>query len=255
MNREVLAMKYLNAIGLVLVLVMNYLAQSLPLGGRTTQSLSAQYPSLVTPAGYAFSIWLLIYALLIGFVIYSFTHAGRLSKAVKAVGIYFPLSCVFNAGWLLVWHHEYLYASVFVMLALLVTLIAIYTRVRAAGEAYVSMGDRWLVRVPFSLYLGWICVASIVNISSVLHASDWDGFGLSDALWAQIVLAVGALIGLAIAFTRRDALVPLVFVWAYVAICVKQQDNQAVVYTAAALAAVLAAASIIAFLRSMRTAS
>ncbi|WP_214626386.1 tryptophan-rich sensory protein [Paenibacillus agaridevorans] len=248
-------MRYVHAIGLVLVLVMNVLAQRLPLGGRTTGELSAKYPSLVTPAGYAFSIWLLIYAFLIGFVIYSFTHAGRNSKAVQAVGFYFPLSCVFNAGWLLAWHYEYVNASVFVMLALLLTIIAIYTRVRAAGETYVSMGERWFVRVPFSLYLGWICVATIVNISSALHASKWDGFGLSETLWAPIVLAVGAVIALAIAFTRRDAVAPLVFVWAYVAICMKQQDHPAVVYTAAVLAVVLAAAAVLAFLRSMRTAS
>jgi hypothetical protein len=248
-------MRFVNVIALVLVLAMNGLAQRLPLGGKTTGELSAQYPTMITPAGYAFSIWLLIYALLIGFVIYSFTPQGRKSDAVRAAGIYFPLSCLFNAGWLLAWHYEYVTASVFVMLALLLSLIAIYTRVRSTGAAFVSMADRWLVRLPFSIYLGWICVATIVNVSAALYDGGWDRFGLSDTFWTVLMLAVAATLALWIGMKRTDAAVILVFVWAFIAIAVKQQAFPTIVYVAAALAAALALAAGLAFARGVRAAA
>lgn len=234
---------------------MNALAQSLPLGGKTTGELSAQYPTLITPAGYAFSIWLLIYALLIGFVIYSFTPQGRKSEAVRTAGFYFPLSCLFNAAWLVAWHYEYVAASVFVMLALLLTLIAIYTRVRATGAAFVSMADRWLARLPFSIYLGWICVATIVNVAAALYDGGWGGFGLPDEFWTLLMLAVAAAIALWIGMKRADAPFILVFVWAFIAIAVKQQAFPAIVYMAVALAAALVIAACLVFVRSVRHAA
>ncbi|WP_337102924.1 tryptophan-rich sensory protein [Paenibacillus sp. YIM B09110] len=235
-------MRVLNALGLILVLVMNVLADKLPLGGKTTGELSAQYPVLIMPAGYAFGIWLVIYALLIAFVVYSFTNRGRESKSVQAVGIYFVLSCIFNVGWLLAWHYEYVNSSVFIMLALLLSLIAIYLRINSSiVRTAATTSDRWLVRLPFSLYLGWICVATIVNVACALYAAEWQGFGLSEETWAIIMLSVAFLLALWIGVTKRDPVFMLVFVWAFVAIFVKQQQaHSAVAVTAILFAGIIA---------------
>ncbi|MGO4542169.1 tryptophan-rich sensory protein [Paenibacillus sp. 2TAB19] len=248
-------MRVLNAAALVLVIVMNVLADRLPLGGKTTGELSAQYPVLITPAGYAFGIWLVIYALLIAFVVYSFTKRGRKSKAVQAVGIYFILSCLFNVAWLLAWHYEYVNSSVFIMLALLLSLIAIYLRINSSGVRTAAISsDRWLVRLPFSLYLGWISVATIVNIACALYAAEWQGFGLSEETWAIIMLSVAFVLAIWVGATRRDPVFMLVFVWAFVAIFVKQQQaHTAVAITAIVLAGIIAACSVVVTLRHRKT--
>lgn len=223
--------RWINLIGLIIVIIVNLLADLLPLGGKTTGQISAQYPVLIVPAGYAFSIWTIIYLLLIGFVIYSFTKKSRESGVIQDIGVFFVLTCIFNSGWLFAWHYEKLVCSVFVMFALLLSLIVIYIRVNARGNQSFTEADYWFVRLPFSIYLGWICVASIVNVASVLYAYNWDGFGLSDTTWTIIMLSIATLLAIWIGFGYTDPAIVLVFVWALAAIAVKQQANAVVANT------------------------
>ncbi|MBD2844092.1 tryptophan-rich sensory protein [Paenibacillus sp. IB182496] len=247
--------RWWNAAGLALVLLMNTLANVLPLGGVTTGEISDRYPVQITPAGYAFSIWSLIYALLLGYVIYQALprHAGN--TGVRAVGIWFLVSCVCNAAWIVLWHYEFLTASVFVMLVLLLSLIAIYRGVRFGGGKSIRpfAGEYLLLRLPFSVYLGWISVATIVNITVVLYAAGWDGFGLSGELWTMLLLGAGTLLAAVIGIAYRDPTYMLVFVWAFAAISIKQRDASpdvaAVALAAAALILLLAIAVLIRALR------
>lgn len=227
--------RWLNVIGVIAVVAVNALANLLPINGQTTGELSAKYPVLVTPAGYAFSIWSLIYALLAGFAIYQARSRSNERPTVQRVGPWFILSCLFNIGWILVWHYEYVYASVAVMLALLITLSALYAKIHAATYR-PTVGESLLVRLPFSIYLGWISVATIVNISAALYKSGWDGFGLADTTWTVIVLALGMIIAFIIGGVYTDPYYVLVFVWAYIAIAYKQHAYETVV-TAALIAA------------------
>ncbi|KQO18003.1 tryptophan-rich sensory protein [Paenibacillus sp. Leaf72] len=246
------AYRWLNAFGLLIVIVVNALAVTLPLGGKTTAQLAAQYPIQFMPAGYAFSIWSLIYLLLAGFVIYSFLPSGRASRLPSQIGILFFVSCLFNAAWIFAWQYEKVYASVFIMLALLITLIAIYTRARTPGWQTATTGERFFVELPFSLYLGWISVATIVNITSALYKSGWQGFGLSETGWTIILLAVAAMLALIIGWSYRDAAFVAVFIWAFIAIIVKQQEHDAIVFSTLAVTIVLALFIVLLLLLKLR---
>ncbi|MNN17679.1 hypothetical protein D3C81_1308730 [compost metagenome] len=233
--------RWLNLLALVLVLIVNLLAERLPLGGKTTGQISAQYPVLIAPAGYAFSIWIVIYALLVGFVIYGFTKRARESKVVQEIGVFFILSCLFNVAWLFFWHYEKIIGSVLIMFGLLLTLIVIYIRVNDRRNDPLTALECWLVRLPFSIYLGWICVATIVNVASALYAIEWNGFGLSDTIWTIIMLTVATLIAFWLGLKFTDPAVVLVFIWAFIAISVKQQAYPSIAVTSIVLALLLVA--------------
>ncbi|MEK3881761.1 tryptophan-rich sensory protein [Paenibacillus sp. PL2-23] len=211
--------RILNTLGLALVLVMNGLANSLPLNGQTTGELSAKYPVMITPAPYAFSIWLLIYALLTLFVIYQWLPSQWNNPVIRAVNPWFVISCLLNASWIVLWHYEYIAASVFVMFALLLTLIAIYLGVRNPS-LQPSARDKLLVRLPFSIYLGWISVASIVNVAVALYDAGWQGFGLSETTWTLIMIGFAIALAMHMAIKYRDVAFVLTILWALIAIAV-----------------------------------
>jgi len=231
--------RLLNLFALVMMLIVNLLAERLPLGGKTTGQISAQYPVLIAPAGYAFSIWLVIYTLLIGFVLYGFTKSGRESKMVQGVGAYFFLSCLFNIAWLLLWHNEKIVSSVFIMFGLLLTLVTIYMRVNDRCYYPLTRAEHLFVRLPFSIYLGWICVASIVNVGSALYAIEWDRFGLSNTMWTIIMLIAATLIAFWLGLRYSDPAIVLVFIWAYIAIYFNQQEYPSVANTSIVMAILL----------------
>ncbi|MDF2936341.1 MAG: rane protein [Paenibacillaceae bacterium] len=147
------------------------------------------------------------------------------------------ISCAANMTWLLLWHYLHIELSLAAMLVLLVSLIVIYRK--TAGLANPTPGQGWLVKLPFSIYLGWISVATIVNVSIVLKKNGWDGFGMSDTAWAVIMLCVGALLAVLASYAYRNWAYSLVFVWAYIAIAVEQRDSSRLYMTALILAGLL----------------
>ncbi|MBN1275303.1 tryptophan-rich sensory protein [Candidatus Woesearchaeota archaeon] len=214
-----LLMKLLVALSFLAVVVINGLANMLPINGVTTGGVSDSYPNLFTPAGLTFSIWGLIYLLLAGFVLFSLGVFGKKrSAAADKVAWPFIISSLANIAWLFSWHYGLIWLSVVFMLCLLVSLIVIATRLRSLR---LSPAERWLVRLPFSVYFGWITVATIANITVFLVSIGWGGFGLSEAFWTVLVLVVGALIGLWRSYVDRDVAYLLVFVWAYTGILVR----------------------------------
>ncbi|OMF35919.1 hypothetical protein BK133_09495 [Paenibacillus sp. FSL H8-0548] len=243
--------KWLNVIGLAAVLFVNALAQWLPINNKTTGELSAKYPVLITPAPYAFSIWSVIYILLIGFTAYQFTRRAANSKNVQSVGPWFLISCLLNVAWILAWQYEKLLSSLYIMAALLLSLITIYISIRII-KLSPSIAESLLVRLPFSLYLGWISTASIVNAAVVLYASKWDGFGLSDITWTIIMLTAASLLALFIGIHYKDTVYILVFVWSFIAIAVKEGQQSHVTIAAFIGAAVLAAAAVYVFIISRK---
>jgi len=243
--------RWLNVVGLSAVLVVNGLAQWLPINGKTTGEISAKYPVLITPAPYAFSIWSIIYLLLIGFVIYQFNPRAAKSKNVQNIGPWFMISCLFNVAWILLWHYEKLTSSVFIMLALLISLIVIYTAIRKDKQPPNPV-ERLLVRLPFSIYLGWICVATIVNEAVVLYAAGWDGLGLSDAAWTIILLIAASLLAIVIGFKFVDPAFILVFVWSFIAIAVKQDQQPEVSLSAYIAAGILMIIAIVIWVQTSK---
>jgi benzodiazapine receptor len=219
------------------VLAVNTLSVTLPLGGNSTGEISDRYHTYLTLAGYAFSIWSLIYLLLAGFIIYQLRSDTGGRDSVQRIGVWFVLSCIFNMGWLFLWHYLYIELSLAVMVLMLISLIVIYRRTRSITDP--TSGEKWLVRLPFSIYLGWISVATIVNVSIVLDKNNWDGFGLSPTFWAVIMLCVGAVLAVIVSFPHRDSIYPLVFVWAFIAIAMEQMGKDNIYFTGLIAAALL----------------
>lgn len=226
-------------IGLIATLTVNALANILPLNGQTSGEISDRFPSRFVPAGYVFSIWSLIYLGLAAFAIWQALPAQREHPLLRRIGWPFVVSCGFNCAWLFAWHYNQLPLSQALITGLLLTLIVIYVRIRQAGPP-ASAAERWLARAPFSVYLGWLTVATVANTSITLYASGWNGFGVSAELWAVALLVVGLAITAFVSWRAADPLYALVIVWAYAGIVVKQQDAQALAVAAGAGALIAA---------------
>ncbi len=227
----------LNTLGYILVVIVNALASILPINGITTGEVSARYDNLFVPAGLTFSIWGLIYLLLGIFVVYQWIiarHHTTEASFIGKVGAWFFVSCLANAGWIFAWHHEMLNVSLVLMLVLLASLLAIYLRL-GTGVKFVSRAEQLLVHLPFSIYLGWISVATIANVSALLVSIRWDMFGLGPQFWTVLVIAVAIGLALIMAFQRNDIFYALVVDWALLGILLKRladpvTPDQVVVY-------------------------
>jgi len=210
-----------NLLSVVLALAVNILATALPLNNQTTAQISDRFKVYFVPAGYVFAIWGIIYIGWIAFVVYQFLPAHKESPRLRKLGYLFALTGVFNAAWLFCWQYNHFTLSVIVMLVLLGLLIASYLNLNI-GLAPVGSAEKWCVDIPLSVYLGWISVATIANISDWLYYIHWNGFGIDPQVWAVIMLVVASLLGLWMTLSRRDSGYLFVFVWAFIGIAVKQ---------------------------------
>ncbi len=232
-----------NVAALLATIVANGLANALPLNDLTTGEISDRFEVFFVPAGYVFSIWGLIYLALAAFVIYQALPGQRDNPRLRRVGYLFALSCVANVAWLFLWHYEVFSLTIIAMVALLLLLIAIYLRLGIGGTR-VPPAERWLVRLPFSIYLGWVTVATIANVTSLLDYLNWGGWGISPEIWTVIMLVAATGITAAVTFTRGDIAYGLVIVWAFAGIAIKHADTAIVsttAWSATALAAIVTA--------------
>ncbi len=207
-------------VSIVITLVVNGLANGLPLNGLNTGQISDRFHVYFVPAGYVFSIWGLIYLGLISFAIFQALPAQRENPRLRATGWWIALGGLANSAWIFLWHYEQFPLTLIAMFTLLGTLIITYLRL-GIGRSTVSKVETWAVRVPFSIYLGWITVASVANVTSVLDYVKWDRFGLAPEVWMVIMLAAVLVITLSMIFTRRDTAFTLVILWALAGISVR----------------------------------
>jgi hypothetical protein len=178
--------KIIAVIAYIGMVIVNFLATSLPINNRSTGAISDAYPNLFAPAGVTFSIWGLIYLLLAGYVIYQFTRGGKAKDdLIKKINPLFVATSLVNISWIFAWHYDYIGISVILMLCLLVLLIKIANILRT-GQ--FNMLDKLFIRAPFSIYFGWITVATIANITVFLVKTGWNGFGIPDYVWTSVVL-------------------------------------------------------------------
>ncbi|MFA5078616.1 MAG: tryptophan-rich sensory protein, partial [Dehalococcoidia bacterium] len=203
---------------------VNYLANALPINNKTTGQLSDQYPNLFVPAGLTFAIWGLIYIMLFIFVVYSLIVALRnnLQRSfISSIGVLFFVTCLVNMAWIFAWHYQMLNLSIGLMILLLTCLVVIYLRL-SIGRSNASMSEKYLVHLPFSLYLGWISMATIANATVLLAASGWDMFGSGGQFWTIAVITIGIAIALIFVLWRRDIYFGLVVDWALIGILIKR---------------------------------
>ncbi len=226
-------------LAVIVTIAFNGLSQSIPIGGRTSAEVSNTYATYFTPANYAFAIWGVIYLLLLAYGIYQALPAQRENPYARKIGWLFVLSCALNCVWLVLFQSDQITLSLIVIVAFLVTLMAIYVRLDI-GRVQVSSSDRWLLQLPFSVYLGWLSVATIANASVLgVALKSGDLLGISGPTWAAIMLVVATLVGIVLVVTRRDWAYILVFVWAFTAIISKQAGIAVVTNTATATVVVL----------------
>lgn len=223
-RRSQIILSIVNLVGFLGTVVVNGLATILPLNNKTTVELSDQYPNLFVPAGLTFSIWGLIYILLAIFAIYSLIIAIKkdaMGSFINKIGILFFLSCIANMGWIFAWHFEIVPLSLVIMVLLLGFLLAIYMRL-GIGKKGPTKEEQYLVHLPFSVYLGWITIATIANVTALLVDVNWNGFGLSEQFWAVVVIVVGIAITLSVLVRRQDIYYSLVVDWALLGILIKR---------------------------------
>lgn len=216
-----LLLKISVAIGYIFMVIVNYLANALPIGGITTGQASDNFANLFTPAGITFSIWGLIYLLLLAYTIYQFNikiKNEEQGKIFAKINKLFLLTSIFNIAWIFAWHYQIIWLSLLIMFALLLTLIKIADIVN--NKKYDVLNTIF-VRLPFSIYFGWITIATIANVSVFLVSINWDGFGISNQIWTIVVLLIGAIIGIARVFKDKNIYYSLVLVWAYFGIWIK----------------------------------
>ncbi len=239
-NKVKSSVKIIVVVTFLIMIVVNALANILPINGQTTGEVSNSYPNLFAPAGITFAIWGLIYLLLAGFTLYLLGFFQDYSDTIKAnllnkVGIVFSISSVANAAWIFAWHYKKIPLSMVLMLIILDCLIFINYLIK---NEKLTVKEKLFINVPFSVYFGWITVATIANATTLLVSIGWDGFGISEPTWAVIIIMAGMLIGTLTMIINKDIAYGLVMLWAYAGIYIKHTsesgfDGQypAVIYT------------------------
>lgn len=233
-------MKYINLFLFALMITMNYLANALPLNNKTTGELSDSLPNLFVPAGITFSIWGGIYLLLLIYCIIQFTSPDQ--EVISGITIFFGITCLLNASWIVFWHYCRIPASLIVMAGLLVSLIWI--------NIFIRILPYGIIKAVFGIYLGWICIAAIANVTALLVSINWNGSGISGQTWTIIMIAAGALIAIMSIYRFNNPFIGISVVWAFLGIMIKRQDDfRAIFITALIALVVVAVVTVAGFLR------
>ncbi|MEM7657382.1 MAG: tryptophan-rich sensory protein [Bacteroidota bacterium] len=250
-----------NIVGLIAVIFFNYVANTGVISGNTVGQVSNSFDSLFAPAGYTFAIWGVIYVGLIGFSIYQardlFSNSRKNVPMLLQITGWFGLTCAANIVWLVAWLNERIGVSWLLMLALLGGLVILYVQLGIGVRKPKDRMEQYFLLIPFSLYLGWICVATIANGSSFLVSLQWNGFGLPPELWAILMMAVASVLGIMFVIYRNDWVIAGVIAWALGGIAVKnfsQGSSSGQIVGMAAITGILALASAY-FLRRRKLAS
>ncbi|MEI6100567.1 MAG: tryptophan-rich sensory protein [Eubacteriales bacterium] len=220
-QNDFLSTRIANLIAFIAVFVVNMLSAVGLINNLSPQAVSDSFPNLFAPAGLTFSIWGVIYILLALFALYGmglFRGKSGGTESIRRIGPYFIISSIANIAWIFSWHYKIIPLSMVLMLVILVTLIITYMRI--VKEPLTSR-EKAFVRLPFSVYLGWITIATIANVTVLLVSLGWNGFGLAPELWTNIILIIGLAIGAIFVLRYRDIAFGLVLAWAYLGILIK----------------------------------
>ena len=209
----------INWVLFILVIATNALANILPINGYNTGQISGFYPNYFVPAGFTFSIWGIIYLLLLNYSIsntyFSFKKQEfpEIKKYLDAITPYYWFTCILNAGWILAWHYLQVVASVLIMLAFLVSLIKVFMIMQQEALTIKPLYN-FLIKTPFSVYLGWISVATIANMTALLVHIKWNGFGIDPIYWTILMIAIAIVLGIYFIVQYKSIAYPLVLIWA-----------------------------------------
>jgi hypothetical protein len=215
----------------LMTFVVNALANSLPINGQGTGEISDKFDIYFVPAGYVFTIWGLIYLGLLGFTIFQALPSQRENLLIRKISPAYWIGSAANTAWIFLWHYEVFSLTLPLMVTILVSLLVIYRGI-STSKADLDGLQRFLVKYPFSIYLGWISVATIANVSQVLFFYNWGGWGISAEIWAVAMLIIALILGILMNWLETDTLYGLVLVWAFAGIGISQADTVVVANTA-----------------------
>lgn len=223
------ALKYWNFISFILMICINALANTMPIGIGNTGEISNKYPNLYTPAPITFSIWGIIYLLVAFFIAYQFgiLDSAQFSESfVNLIGPWFIISCIMNIGWIFSWHYDITWLSMVFILGLLTSLIFITSKLSTNAIVLATNTDSVPIFAKvcifaFDIYLGWIVAATIANMSALLVRINWNRFGLSEEFWTVSILIAGTLIGMMFIFISQKYMSSLAIIWAFSGILIK----------------------------------
>ena len=220
---KITTLKIFNVLALAIVLVINYLANALPINGVRTADISNKYYNEFAPAGVTFAIWGVIYTLLIGLMIWQFIGSNHLKTvAVKAFSIWFIMNCVLNTAWLLAWHNEAFVISLMLMLGILFTLVQLNKVERHQISSHTP--SEWLLQSAFGIYLGWICIATIANFTTFFVSIQFSKWGLSDTFWTGGVIGIGSITAALLVVRFKNIYIGLAVIWALIGIAIRQNQ-------------------------------
>ena len=225
-----------NILFTLVTLTVNGLANALPINGKGTGEISDQFSIFFVPAGYVFSIWGLIYIALLVFTVFQALKPQRENDTIHRISPWYWLASAANSIWIFLWHYEIFPVTLIAMIVLLVSLLAIYLELK---KVQLSTAEKYAVRLPFSIYLGWITVATVANVTQVLYFLNWGGWGIAPEAWAAIMVGVAAILGGLMLLQEMDIAYVLVLIWSFVGIAVKHGDTVLVSNTALVASALL----------------
>lgn len=247
-NKAALPKRLIHGSLLALTILVSYLSNSGYYNGQTMASISAKYENLFTPQGYAFSIWGLIYIALIGFVIFfklPENPIAPISKAYKAISLYFSLSCIFNMLWVICWLEDYTGLSVLIMILLFLSLLKVSLSIPFYIKALKIKGlSAAMIRYPFQLYSGWVSLALLANLSVYITKLNLFTSTLAPEYWAIGMLTLACLLHLYMLWAKNMPLFTLVAPWTLIAIALKNQPISPLIYSLAISASLVLLASI-----------
>lgn len=248
MDRKNLLLVLGNIIGVIGTIIVNALAVILPLNGKSTSELSDAIPNLFVPAGITFSIWSIIYLFLIMFMVYQIISLNKKRQLnidyIEKIGIWFIYASLANILWIFLWHYQYVTYSLLAMLLLFISLLMIYLRLNI-GLSKVKLKEKIMVHVTISIYLGWITVATIANLTAVLVKLNVGELFLGEVTWTIIVIIVAMLITLIMLIKRVDIAYSLVIIWSLLGIAIKRLNTDPVYGLQTSIATTAAIAIII----------
>ncbi|MGF2033812.1 MAG: tryptophan-rich sensory protein [Nostoc sp. CmiVER01] len=206
--------------------VINVISNIFPLNGLSIGEISNTLFKnvLIIPANYAFAIWGLIYLGLFAFGVYQALPNQQDEPDLRNTGYLLVIACVAQSIWVYLFLSRFFALSVIAMLLILLPLIGVYMRLEI-GKSRVSRLKKWCIHFPISIYLGWISVATIVNVACALYFHRWNGWGISAVIWTLVMVSIATAVAAFIVIQRRDIAYTGVILWALVAIAIKHFDN------------------------------
>ena len=217
--------------------------------GRLSNTLFADVQ--ITPANYAFAIWGLIYLGLIAFCLYQLQPTQRQNPSLRRSGYLLVVASLAQCAWIYLFLDRRFLVSVVAMVGILLPLIAMYQRL-GIGQQRVSRPERWLLHIPISIYLGWISVATVVNVAIALYSRNWNGWGIAPTVWTVIMMLISTTIAALVTLQRRDTAYMLVMVWALVAIALRHSNTPLIVVSGGVMAITLILLRLVLNLRRFR---